>query len=71
MMLWRILIAAWLLYLSAVALLFLFPGRFVRILNTVGFSYYLPLLVVASGAYGISILYRAGMSKASHHNRGE
>jgi hypothetical protein len=67
----RILIAAWILYLSAVVLVFLLPRQTIGIFNAIGFRYYLPFLIVVSGAYGVFRLYRAGMSKESRRGPSE
>lgn len=61
----RILIAAWVLYLSSVALLFLSAD--VRHLvrgHVQVLIYALPVLIIVTFAYRVRRLYRAGMARA-------
>jgi len=60
----RILVAAWILYLADLVLVFLFPKPMLRVLLPLGFRYGLPVLVLMSGVYGILRLYQAGMAGA-------
>jgi hypothetical protein len=63
----RILVAAWVLYLSILALLFLFPDAMVHhVLRGHGraLGYALVLLVLITAVYRVKRLYRAGMTRA-------
>jgi hypothetical protein len=57
----RILLAAWILYLSSVALVFCFPKAMLRVLLPLGFRYHLPILILISAAYALIRLYDRGI----------